>query len=256
VDKVENLLVDSYLSWIRATVSAERLGDDVTELTTPFLDRHNDHLQVYAESKGSDLFLLTDDGYILAELKSSGVERRGHRREELLTRILSSYGVAIQDSELQATASRRDLGQRLHNLIQAMLSLDDMFILSHENVGSVFFEDVAKFLDDRDVRYIPSTKFAGKSGLDHLMDFVIPKSRQAPERVVQVLNSARRDRVQNLLFTINDTRSARGQDTAYYALLNDKKKTVSAEIMRAFAEYSVRALPWSRREEVAEALAA
>lgn len=137
-----------------------------------------------------------------------------------------------------------------------MLSVDDMFVLSQPNVGSIFVEDVAKFLDSRDVRYISRAKFPGKSGLDHLIDFVIPKSRQAPERIVSVINAPRRDRIINLLFAVNDTRAICGHETAYYALINDTKQEMSADIGRALGEYSVQAWPWSRRNDVVKELVA
>jgi hypothetical protein len=249
-----DLLVESYLTWIKRAVRAELLEDNITELTTPFLDRHNDYLQIYAEQQSSDLYLLTDDGYIITELKSSGVEKRGPRREELLTELVSGYGVTINGSELQTEATSKNLGQRVHNLIQAMLSVDDMFVLSQPNVSSIFLDDVAKFFNDRDVRYTPRAKFAGKSGFDHLVDFVIPRSRQAPERIVQVVNSPRRNRITSLLFTVDDTRAARGRDTEYYAVINDTKESLSSEIVHALEEYSVKPKPWSRRDELVDAL--
>lgn len=90
-----SLLAESYVSWLRNSVSAEVLDGDVTELTTPFVDRHNDHLQVYAERQDGDVFVLTDDGYTISELKSSGVENRGRRRETLMSELVSGYGVII-----------------------------------------------------------------------------------------------------------------------------------------------------------------
>lgn len=251
-----SLLVDSYLAWIRDSVTAEALNDQVVELTSPFLDRHSDYLQIYAEHRAGDGYVLTDDGYVLSELKSSGVEHKGQRREELIAQLISGYGVTIVGSELQVWSTSSDLGQRAHNLLQAMLSVDDMFVLSQPTIGTIFLEDVAKFLDDRDIRYTPSVKFSGKSGLDHLVDFVIPKSRLAPERIVQVVNSARRDRVASILFAINDTREIRGRDTNYYAVLNDTRREVSAEVVHALEEYSVIAQVWSQREQLVDALAA
>ncbi|GAA3461444.1 DUF1828 domain-containing protein [Saccharothrix longispora] len=250
-----NLLVDSYVDWITAAISAEVVDEEVVELTTPFLDRHNDHLQIYVEKQASDLYLLTDDGYIVGELKSSGVESRGRRREELLNRLLAGYGVDIVDGELQTKSTGQGLGQRMHSLVQAMLSVDDMFMLSQPSVHGIFFDDVAKFLDDSDVRYTPRAKFSGKSGLDHLVDFVIPKSRNAPERIVQILDTPRRDRVESMLFAVNDTRAARGSETEYYAIVNDLKN-VPPEVVNAFSQYSVRAQPWSQREQLVQALAA
>lgn len=251
-----NQVVDSYLSWIRHGVSAIKLDERTSELTTPFLDRHNDHLQIYAERLDVDLFLLTDDGYIISELKSGGVERRGDRRRSLFQDLLSGYGVELAGNELRVEASSSNLGQRVHNLVQAMLSLDDMFVLAQPQAQSLFLEDVARFLDEAEVRYSPRAKFAGKSGLDHLVDFVIPKSKEAPERILQVVNSARRDRVESLLFAASDMRAARGIEVSYIALVNDSKREVPPDILNAFAAYDIHAQPWSRRAQLLQALAA
>jgi hypothetical protein len=251
------LLVSSYLSWIRNDVEAHLLDDVVTELTTPFVDRHNDHLQVYAERQSSDMFLLSDDGYILSELKSSGVETRGSRREEIIRDLLVGHGVRLEGRELQTDATAANLGQRIHNLVQAMLSVDDMFVLAQPAVPSIFLEEVAQFLYDRDIRAVKAAKVAGRSGLDHLISFVIPRSKLAPDRFVQVLNTPRRDQVGNLLFAVNDTRSARPAGaTDYYAIVNDSRKKVPADVLHAFAAYDVKARLWSRRDEIVDELAA
>lgn len=251
-----DFLVNSYLSWIQNEVSASALTDNLSELTTPFLDRHNDHLQIYAERRSGDSYRLTDDGYILSELRSSGVETRGSRREEIVHSLLIGHGVQLKGRELQTEASSSDLGRRVHNLLQAMLSLDDMFVLAQPAVQTVFLHEVERFLDDKDVRYTPSAKFAGKSGLDHLVSFVIPKSRQAPERFVQVVNTPRRDRVENILFAVNDTRGARQGDVDFYAIVNDVRRDVSPEVMHAFEAYDVKAMLWSHRDEAVDALVA
>lgn len=256
MDAGAGTLARSYLSWIRTNVTEEALDETTTELTTPFLDRHNDHIQIYAERHDHDLFLLTDDGYITSELKASGVERRGSRRQELFQGLLSGYGVTLVGNELQVEADPSNLGQRVHNLVQAMLSLDDMFVLSEPQVKQVFIEDVTNFLDDSNVRYSPRVKIAGKSGLDHMVNFVIPKSRGAPERILQAINNPRRDRVESLLFAANDTRAVRGMDVTYFALINDSKREVPSDIINALSAYEISARPWSRRDEIVESLAA
>jgi hypothetical protein len=251
-----DLLVSSYVSWLKNDISAKVMSESTSELTTPFIDRHNDHLQIYAERREPDLFLLTDDGYIWSELKSCGVETRGSRREELVRGLLSGYGVRLEGRELQIESSSAELGRKIHNLLQAMLSLDDMFVLAQPAGGTTFIHDVAHFFDESDIRYTSAAKFSGKSGLDHLINFVIPKSRRAPERFVQVINSPRRDRVQNLLFAVNDTRNARQGETVFYALVNDARRGVDAEVATAFDAYNVKARTWSQRRDMIEELAA
>lgn len=152
--EAESLLVESYLSWLRRGVRGQIIGEGVVELTTPFLDRHNDHLQLYVEQKSPDVYLLSDDGYVLGELKASGVEARGTRRSELFAEMLRGYGVSIRGNELQVEATASSLGRRVHNLIQAMLAIDDMFVLAQPRTATIFVEDVARFLDEREVRYV------------------------------------------------------------------------------------------------------
>jgi uncharacterized protein DUF1829/uncharacterized protein DUF1828 len=250
------LLVTSYLDWIRDDVSAQGMSESITEFTTPFLDRHNDFLQVYAERRAFDSFLLTDDGYIWSELKSSGVETHGARRDELVRSLLAGHGVRLEGHELQIDATAASVGKRLHSLIQAMLSLDDLFVLAQPTPGRTFLQDVASFFDERDIRYTPSAKFAGRSGLDHLVNFVIPKSRSAPERFVQVINDPRRDRIQNLLFAISDTREQRRGITDYYAVVNDARRPVAPEVANALSAYDVKARGWSNRQAMVDELAA
>lgn len=54
-------LLDQYWSWLQEQTMVREVGDHV-EITTPYLDRHNDCLQMYA-SKTKEGFILTDDGY-------------------------------------------------------------------------------------------------------------------------------------------------------------------------------------------------
>ena len=46
-----------YTNWIKAN-SAQRIVNGFTEITTPFLDAHNDAIQFYVQRKENDFFLL------------------------------------------------------------------------------------------------------------------------------------------------------------------------------------------------------
>lgn len=59
-------LVNLYADWLKERVKLNTIGD-VCELTTPFIDRHNDYLQIYVKSIPSGI-LLTDDGYTIKDL--------------------------------------------------------------------------------------------------------------------------------------------------------------------------------------------
>lgn len=55
-------LIFQYTEWLRSK-TALRQVDDWVEITTPYLDRHNDYLQIYAQKQNGS-YILTDDGYI------------------------------------------------------------------------------------------------------------------------------------------------------------------------------------------------
>ena len=169
---------------------------------------------------------------------------------------LNGFGVQSNGRALEVKASPGNFPLRKHNLVQAMLAVNDLFYLASPTVASLFHEDVTAWLDLSCIRYTPSVKFTGKSGYDHRFDFVIPKSRVQPERVLRTINRPSRDTAQTTAFSWIDTREVRSPDSHAYAILNDSEQTVSENVLDAMQNYGVRPVPWSGRDEVREELAA
>ncbi|MCH7701302.1 MAG: DUF1829 domain-containing protein [Planctomycetes bacterium] len=247
-------LVDEYLRWLKENISAHDING-VCEITTPFLDRHNDRLQIYVR-RDHDSLLLTDDAYIVSDLELSGCPLDTPRRNELLKTVLAGFGVKREGDELVVRANLHNFGQRKHSLIQAMLAVNDLFTTSKAYVRSLFLEDVTNFLDDSDVRYTPSAQFAGTSGFLHRFDFVIPQSKRAPERLVRVINQPTRDTATSGIFSWNDIQEGRPTGARMYAFLNDSEKPIPPEVVSAFKSYNILAIRWSEREAHRDELAA
>lgn len=246
-------LIDAYVEWLRKGLSVESF-ENVCELTTPFLDRHNDHIQIYA-TKQNGKIILSDDGYILSDLRTSGLELKTPKRKAIIESVLNGFGIKLEGSQLLVEASQRNIGQRLHALIQAMLAVNDMFVMAQPRVAGFFWEDVKGFLDEHDIRYSPRVKISGRSGFDHAIDFLIPKSRTRPERFIQAINAPNKNTIGTYLFALEDTRAARGNGAEAYAFLNDREREVGGDIIEALEAYEVKAALWSRREDYVEALA-
>lgn len=246
-------LIDAYLEWLRKGLSVEHL-DQSCELTTPFLDRHNDHLQIYASTENGKI-ILSDDGYILADLRTSGLEIVTPKRKAVLQSILNGFGVKTDGELLFVETSSRNLGQKVHSLIQAMLSVNDMFVMAQSKVSSFFWEDVRDYLEQHDVRYSPRVKIAGRSGYDHAVDFLIPKSKKYPERIVQAINSPDKNTISSYLFILEDTHEVRGKESVAYAFLNDQHRAISSDVIEALEVYKVVPALWSQRDKYVEALA-
>src|SRR5208337_2685657 len=138
-----------------------------------------------------------------------------------------------------------------------MLAVNDMFVMAQPRVASFFFEDVRNFLDSNDVRYTPRVKLAGKSGYDHGIDFLVPKSRNRPARILQAVAAPKKDNIFAYLWTLSDTRAARtGEAEAEaYAFLNDQEQAGGGDVIEALGVYSVTPAIWSQRQNYVEALA-
>lgn len=246
-------LIDAYIDWLRHGLSTQAL-EDSCELTTPFMDRHNDHLQIYA-AKNNGAILLSDDGYILSDLRTSGLDMTTPKRKAVMDAVLNGFGVRVEKGQLVVEASPRNLGQKLHMLVQAMLAINDMFVMAQPRVATFFWEDVRAYLDEHDVRYTPRVKIAGRSGFDHAIDFSIPKSKTRPERFVQAINAPSKNTIGTYLFALTDTRDARGEKSEAYAFLNDSDREVGGEVMEALQAYDVKTALWSQRERYVQPLA-
>ncbi len=253
IDEIQKLL-DAYMIWLKDKTVMRQVKDWV-EITTPYIDRHNDYLQIYTKKDNSG-FILTDDGYVIEDLRQSGCELDSRKRKELLQLTLNGFGVKLEGNNLVIHASTDNFALRKHNLVQAMLAVNDLFYLAAPMVKSLFLEDVTSWLDISDIRYTPRVKFTGKSGYDHLYDFVIPASRKQPERILKTINRPGRDTAEIVAFAWIDTKEVRPPNSRAYTLLNDTEHAPSASVLDALRNYDVNPVLWSQREQVREELAA
>lgn len=252
--KSTNDLIQGYYDWLRAKTRWREINDWV-EITTPYVDRHNDYIQIYLRRQGNE-WVLTDDGYTLADLAQSGCEIDTPRRKALLQSTLNGFGVQYVSDSLEIRATEENFSLRKHNLLQAILAVSDLFYVARANVESFFFEDVALWLDDADIRYSPRVTFVGHSHYTHQFDFVVPKSKQAPERILRVINNPNKDNAQSAAFAWVDTKDVRPADSSAFAILNDRDRKVSDAVQDALRSYDITPIVWSNREEFRERLAA
>jgi len=249
-----NKFIDSYISWLRERITFDNI-DDAIEITTPFLDNHNDHIQLYIK-QNKDQVIITDDGYTISDLLMSGCDLSSDRRKEVFQGIINGFGVKSDGKELYVEATERNYPQRKHTLLQAVLSVSDMFMLAQSRVASVFLEDVELFFNQNDVRYTPAIQISGKSGFNHTYDFVIPASTQMPERLIKAINSPTKEKAESVLFSWSDTKEMRKNDSRIYVFLNDFDRSIRSDVTNAFIQYDVNPILWSKRVESIKELAA
>ena len=253
IGEIQNLL-DKYSSWLEDNTSLREVGDFV-EITTPHLDRHNDCIQIYIK-RCEDGFILTDDGYTLDDLEASGCKISSSKRQALFEMTLNGFGVQCNtEAALEIKASKDNFSPKKHNLVQAMLAVNDLFYLASPTITSLFYEDVMKWLDSSNIRYTHDVKIPGKSGFDHKFDFIIPKSKKKPERVVHTINQPNSSKTKMAIFAWTDTKEVRSS-SRIYVMLNDADKPVSEDVQSACRKYDMNPVLYSRREEKKGELAA
>ena len=248
-------LIDKYVLWLKDKTYLRELEGWV-EITTPYLDRHNDFIQLYITKDREGSFLISDDGYTISDLEFTGFSFDSPKRQELLNVTLNSYGIQSDKKTLSIKASEDNFALKKHNFIQSILAINDLFYLSSPFVSSLFLEDVMGFLDTHEVRYTPKVKFTGKSGYDHLFDFVIPKSKEKPERILKAINRPTKDQAESFLFAWMDTRDIRPKESTSFVFLNNKEFTPGASVLSSFKNYGVNPILWSNKDDYIRELAA
>ena len=120
-------------------------------------------------------------------------------------------------------ATTQNFSLRKHNLIQAILSVNDLFYLAVPVVASLFLEDVTAWLELHDIRPV---------------------------------NRPSLDLAEALEFSWVDTKEVRPTASKFYALLNDETGPPSGSIVDALRSYDIVPVLWSQREEARQELAA
>ena len=249
-------MVRSYFEWLKENTATKQLNENAVVVGLPFLDRHNDGLEIIVSRTDDNQFKLFDDGWILNDLEACGVRIDTPRRKNLLQKTINGFGVQLDDEGVMFTiASEKNFAQKKHSLIQAMLTVNDLYFTITPHVKSIFTNNVSKWLEKSNVPFTPEIKFTGKSGYDHKFDFVVAKFKHSPERIMKVINNPNKNTTLNFITSWEDVKQSRGRETTAYVVMNDQNTQIADTVLDALENYRIKAVPWSRREEFETELA-
>jgi hypothetical protein len=247
-------LIENYHKWLKEKTVLSQVNDCV-EITTPYIDRHNDYIQIYLKKDGSN-FILTDDGYTIDDLLMSGVKLDSPKREELLKITLNAFGITRDGNALTLRTNSSDFSLKKHNLVQSILAVNDMFYAASAHVANLFFEDVKEWLNIKEIRYTENVIFKGKTSFDRKFDFVVPKSSKEPERLIKIASDLNKNIINSLIMDWLDTKDVRPDGSSFYVFANDREKSLRNDSMEALKHYEILAVSWSEREKYVAKLAA
>ena len=154
---------------------------------------------------------------------------------------------------LKVTASENNSALRKHNLVQAMLAVNDLFYLASPITTSLFRQDVETWLNFSSIRYKPSMELKGKSGYNHPFDFTIPKSGC----LLRLIPHPSRPAAEAMVFSSVDTKQSRPQGCRVHAIVNDDKPhSVSETQLDAMREHEAHPVQWTKRDQARQEFAA
>lgn len=239
--------VGSYLKWLKSEMSQDIIQNNIVQLTTPFVDRHNDYTQIYIIEE-NNRYKISDDAYTLTDLSISGLDLfASPRRQAILNATIARHGVQIdkKTEELYVNVSKDRLSEGQHRLLQCMLDINDLFYLATPSIRSLFLEDVTTFFDSHNIYYVKNLSVIGETGFAQTYDFILQNSPHQPERFIKVMNQPSKDNAERFLFSWIDTQKTRSSNSQFIPIINDSKKKVSSDIWDAFAIYDVHPVQWS-----------
>ncbi len=244
-----NAIVDDYAGLIRRDMAVTRQGNGFC-VVTPMLNRNNDLMNVYmAEVPGRGI-VVSDMGDTIGDLELSGFRMSDQRRGKVED-VVAGYGVSIKGDELYVSGTREEIAARMNMLIQAMASVDDMYVLSQGGVRLLFAEDVGAWMLDHDISAVEGPSFTGRSGLPQKFDYAIGRSKRSPERLIKTINNPNRSGIQNALFGWEDVSKSR-QNSVGYVFLNAKNakgSAISEETLAACRNYGLNPIMWGVDED-------
>ncbi|WP_040227253.1 DUF1829 domain-containing protein [Bhargavaea cecembensis] len=252
---------DSYFQWIRENSVFSPVLNEAIELSTPFIDSLNENVKIYLIPE-SGLWKVTDDGFTMWSLDAMGMGfRKGSHREGMMRRTIDRYQVQLDPltRELFIKTAPDTIGQSIHYLIQAVLSVSDFLQINQKNIKNLFNEEVQQYFDSQRNLYDAFADFElqGKSKLMHRFDYLMTvKDRK--KKLVRLINHLDQTQLERTLLSWQDTsqqRAAKYHDQLSMAVVvNDRQRPIDPKSERAFMEYEIEPIPFSNKKLMQQSL--
>ncbi|MBQ4513639.1 MAG: DUF1828 domain-containing protein [Anaerolineaceae bacterium] len=245
-----NKLIAEYTSWLNSKISVEKYGE-VYEMTTPFLDRFNDYLQIYVIPEKSGELTLTDGGYIIDNLLSSGVSlKQGSKKLNKIYQIIKNFGLNLNGEKITVTAKESQFAQKKHSMVQAMLAIDELYETEPRAEKDFFSDDVKTYFDNNNIYYSDGVSFEGKSGSTATYDLLFQRNRNHPERLCNIVSRMTESSRNMMIFNWLDIAPVRKHDSMLIIILNDSIQEVQQRDIDALESYNITPALFSESEKL------
>ena len=240
-------LIERYHKWLRDKTVLKQKGD-VFEITTPCLDRHNDYIQIYLSKNDEGELILSDDGETISDLDTYGCSMSPSRKK-ILNTVINGFGISLNEdtNALEVKTSAADFAVKKHSLLQAICAVGDMFYLASDNVTQIFSEDVKDWFNQLAIPYTKDIMIAGKSGFTRNFSFVLPKTKNKPERFIRPINNPNKSSADSVIMDWLDTKEIR-EDSEVVVIANDNEKPIPEDFAHAMKSYGIKLVSWKDKD--------
>ena len=234
-------LIDNYTKWLKQEIRFAQF-DEYYELTVPYLDRFNDYLQIYVKQNSDGRIFITDDGYIISNLMSSGMKlRTGPGKRRQIERIIRNHGLLNENDSICVYAKPDEFPQKKHSMIQAMLAVDDLYEQGRQQTEDYFIKDVATFFDKKGIFYTKDIALTGRTGSSYVYDFLFQRTKKRQTTFCKTINHMNESKRNLTIFNWLDYKEERDDDSSLIVIYNDENSRGMNENMNAFKNYDIAA---------------
>nr|SFZ89013.1 Lj965 prophage protein [Loigolactobacillus rennini] len=252
-------LSEEYFTWYKENTEYKNIESNIIQIDLPFMDNFSDEISIYAIGLNDGRIKLTDDGWTINNLEDMGVNiKRSKTRRKIFSHQIKAYGVSDIDDELYIIVSATRFAEAKHRLLQAILFINDMFMLASKNTNTLFFEDIALFFEANKIRAVKNVSYLGKSGLSHKFEFSIPGFKEIPTRLIKTMSYANNPMfAKSILTDVEQTKPLLNDPSVFYVFLNDTDDNhkINPDIITLFNQNDVKTVLYSERNTVINELA-
>lgn len=250
-------LSNRYFDWLKENITFEQLNQKTTRIDMPFLDLSADEIEMYAIQQDDGQLTLTDDGWTIDNLEGNGIYiTKSTKKKRLLHQQLLAYGISYENCELKINTTIENFAEAKHRLLQAILFVNDMFMLSSSTRINYFVNDISNFFVTNKIRTSKNISYIGESGLTHKYDFLIPGLDQIPMKLFKTMSSPNNPLfAKALLADVEQTRPVLEDPGQFYVFMNDqnpqqpdRQTLINPEIIALFTNSNIQPVRYSERE--------
>ncbi|MCF6269022.1 MAG: DUF1829 domain-containing protein [Melioribacteraceae bacterium] len=132
-----------------------------------------------------------------------------------------------------------------------MIEINDLYVLSKQNVASVFKDDVRNYLNSNDIIFTPDFISKGTTGLEFNFNFQI--AQKSKEIVIKSFSSINKSNLSTFLFAWDDIMHVREKltkkEVEAIAIINDIDKEVKTEYLDALKSKNANYILWSEKDD-------